>query len=153
MEATWPDDGIILTRNQFEEHYFGQQRSHHLFHWWEEVFCKFSCLFIGTSLQEPGIESVINKLTADNNPDFRKNIRIQLQDTRPIRFDAPPENKMGYAEPQPPIQSVEQVLYDPKQGFRGLLEILSELSGEPLTGPLESGKRAPTPPASFNNIS
>ena len=44
LEASWPDDGIILTRSQFEEHYFGDNRGHLLFHWWEEVFCRFSCL-------------------------------------------------------------------------------------------------------------
>lgn len=56
-----------------------------------------------------------------------------------------------YPLANPPLNSVKQVLFDPKQGFRGLLEILSDLTKEPLrvSGSLESAKRAPEPPPYF----
>lgn len=149
--ATWPDDGIILTTKQFREHYFDHNRSHALFLWWSDIFCRFSCLFIGTSLQEPGIDAVITKLESDRDPNFLSKTRIQLQDVSPLDVQTESGTQIKYPPPRSPLASVDQVQFDPKQGFRGLLEILSSLSGQPLrtSGSLESGKRAPEPPSYF----
>lgn len=151
FNATWPDDGIILTTSQFAEHYFDHNRNHALFHWWSDVFCRFSCLFIGTSLQEPGIDAVITKLESDGNPSFLAQKRIQLYNAVPLEATTDHETQIVYPPPRPPLSSIKQVLFDPKQGFRGLLEVLSGLTGEPLrvSGSLESGKRAPEPPSYF----
>lgn len=147
--ASWPDDGIILTTRQFKEHYFGQERAHILFHWWKQVLCEFSCLFIGTSLQEPGLHEVIATLIRENHPDFLRRKRIHLQDVRLQNVFSDRETRLTYPTPVPPLATIEQVQYDPKQGYRGLLEVLSRLTGEPLRGPLESAKQAPTFPSSF----
>jgi hypothetical protein len=149
--ATWPDDGIILTTEQFKEHYFDRNRNHALFHWWSDLFCRFSCIFIGSSLQEPGIEAVITALDTSRNPSFLANKRIQLQHVKPLDAQTAHGTQIVYPPPRSPLTSVEQVLFDPKQGFRGLLEILSGLTGQPLksSGSLESGKRAPEPPSYF----
>lgn len=148
LSATWPDDGIILTRSQYEEHYFGKH--HYLFHWWKEVLCRFPCLFIATSLEEPGISEVINRLAEEKNPQFLAQTRIQLQDVRPMKDISGRNASILYPEPTSPLPTVQQFVYDPKPGYRGLLQVLSSLSGEPLRGPLESGKRAPKFPGSYS---
>src|ERR1039458_1842919 len=63
----WPKD-IILKTNDYNYHYVSHEAGQRLFSWWMDLLTLHPCIFIGTSLSEPGIGSVVKYLVEDQNP-------------------------------------------------------------------------------------
>jgi hypothetical protein len=59
---------VILSGDDYHRHYFSKETSQFLFHWWSELLTSRSCIFIGTSLREPGLLRVVEELKKDLMP-------------------------------------------------------------------------------------
>jgi hypothetical protein len=135
-KADWPNN-IILKRSDYNHHYFSAVTGRRLQTWWKDTLTRYPCLFIGTSLTEPGIERVINWLIKDENPEFGRFNHIHLKDARPLKTTSgvpAPENP--YPEADRPFGVIRQLRFDPLDGqFSGLLNILATFSGQPVEDP------------------
>lgn len=95
-----------------------------LLDWWCHVLSGYPCLFIGTSLNEPGIRSAINYLLEDKNP-FRGHQHVCLVplDPESSKSDPPPEL-------EPLFETIQRVPYHPEDvRHRGLLRIWQQVTG------------------------
>jgi len=110
-----------------------------LFDWWKNLLTSQPCVFIGTTLQEPGLSRVIDALLKDGNLALKNQRHIHLKHTS--RFSAEP-----FYEPSgQTFGEFEQVLYDNLDDqFNGLLEVLSAFSNIPTSRPVAiNPKRIP----------
>jgi hypothetical protein len=140
--ADWPRH-IVLKRSDYNFHYFSPETGFRLRAWWKEMLTRHPCLFIGTSLSEPGIERVINWLVGDQNPEFARFRHLHLKDTRPLNRqndDGADENL--YPDAVRPFGVIDQLRYDPREKFAGLLDVLAPFSNLPVEDP-EPGMPAP----------
>jgi len=135
-DPNWPNN-IILKRSDYNYHYFSAETGRRLETWWKEMLTRYPCLFVGTSLAEPGIERVINWLIEDENPEFSRFTHIHLKDTPPLTTESgAPAQEKPYPEADRPFGVIRQLRYDPLDAqFSGLLDILAPFSGLPLDDP------------------
>jgi hypothetical protein len=153
LRLEWPLDSIILAKSDYQLHYFDPEKAYYLHSWWKEILARFDCIFIGTSLLEPGIGDVLQEL-ADGGIIKRKSRRhIHLLDVYPAAnsvtgVQQPP----AYPKAKILHNCVQQVLYDPKQSYLGLLEVLSKISANPVCTVFEPKMKAPKFP-DFSNES
>ena len=118
---------VILRADDYNHHYFTPPAV--LFGWWCDMLLAAPCLFIGTSLTEPGLDAVAKYLLA--------NYRDRLNELKHIHL-VPAEAK-DYEPPDNPGRSlgiVEQVCYDRiDTRYSGLLRVLSKFSHVPVNRP------------------
>ena len=141
----WPKK-IILKFSDYRDHYISDHTGRPLFYWWKQLLTSYPCLFIGTSLREPGIESVVKFLMRQQNPKFLKLEHLHLAPVSPITN----QNGQASADPQyPPADKtfgcIDKIQYDKIDArYTGLLKILEVFSGLPFEDP-EPGMPAPEP--------
>ncbi len=145
--ADWPLDSIILAKSDYLLHYFRPEKSYYLHGWWREVLARFDCIFIGTSLLEPGIGDVLRELVNDGVIERKSRRHIHLVNAYPAaRTVNGVQQPPAYPKPQILYDCVQQVLYDPKQSYVGLLEVLSNFSTSPVCTVFEPKMKAPSFP-------
>lgn len=147
----WPLDSIILAKSDYTKHYFGSGVLT-LCGWWKEVLTRHNCVFIGSSLEEPGIAKALSDLVTGGAFERQPRqhvqlINVSLSETIMNGIKQAPE----YPNPVNLYNSVKQIQFDPKNLFEGLLEVLSEIAGIPVCNDLEPRLAAPTFP-DFDNL-
>jgi hypothetical protein len=118
----WPRE-VILKRSDYNKHYFRPETNQYLCGWWTNLLTLHPCVFIGTSLEEPGLCKVVNDLMNDKNTFFLDHDHIHLKDVWQST-DAP-----YYAQPQKSLNVFRQIRFDPiNKRFKGLINVLSKFS-------------------------
>lgn len=113
---------IILKRTDYEKHYTNKD-SHILHDWWKTLLSLKSCIFIGTSLKEPGLRSVIRCIQEDRNSMISELPHIHLMDAKRLNSET------EYKNPDYTHDYIKQLYYDPiDNDFTGLVEIFRSLS-------------------------
>lgn len=131
----WPNN-IILKTSDYNLHYLSPQIGHKLFSWWKELLTSHPCIFIGTSLSEPGIEAVIKNLLSDDNPRFKQLVHLHLIDVEPLKSQNGQMQEPIYPDPKKTFGVIKQLQFDPLDWrFAGLLNILAHFSGQPINDP------------------
>src|SRR6266496_2941462 len=93
--------------------------------WWCQILSSVSCLFIGTSLNEPGISSAIEYLIKDSNVPFRGQRHVCLV---PLGLEFPKNEPAPAFDPL--FETVQRLPYHPEDvRHRGLLRIWQEVTG------------------------
>jgi hypothetical protein len=125
---------LILRVSDYNTHYGdgklsdGRHTTPYLYSWWKTLLTTQPCVFIGTSLHEPGLGLVVEDLIKDGNPYLKEQDHIHLKHTER-------SNKLPfYEKPGTSLSAIRQVLFDkvdPK--FSGLTDVLSAFSNK-LTG-------------------
>jgi hypothetical protein len=132
---------LILRVSDYNTHYGdgklsdGRQTHPYLYSWWHTLLTTQPCVFIGTSLHEPGLRLVVEDLIKDGNPYLKRQDHIHLKHTE--RADKLP----FYESPGTSLLAIRQVLFDkvdPK--FSGLTHVLSAFSNK------ATGRPVPTMP-------
>ena len=118
---------VILKTDDYKRHYVNPGA---LRQWWISLLVAKPCLFIGTTLQEPGLLHVVESMSAEHRDRLSAQKHLQLipaKDTSPDSDTAPPATTWGL---------IEQVPYLPRDKYhRGLLQVLSEVLGVPFRQP------------------
>lgn len=143
----WPLDSIILAKSDYVLHYFGNTGHLTLCGWWKEVLTRHNCIFIGSSLKEPGIGKALTDLVKSGA--FERQPRQHLQLINASRSEKEIDGikqTPAYPDPQILYDCVQQVQFDPNNSFEGLLDILSEIAGIPVSKDLEPRMAAQTFP-------
>lgn len=111
---------IILKLSDYNEHYT-DPHPYPLFDWWRELLRTSSCLFVGTSLREPGLKRVTQYLLNTDPDGLAAKKHIHLVSEEP--------NLDGiYARPMKSLGVIEQLQFDPiDDNFSGLTKILKDL--------------------------
>lgn len=138
----WPMDSIILAKSDYILHYFDPQSAYYLHSWWKEILGRFNCIFIGSSLVEPGISHVFRTLVRDKFFERKSRRHIHLVDTHPVVNTI--DESSSYPEPEILFGVVQQVFYDPKKSYVGLLDVLSGFSDIPICTTFEPKMKAPS---------
>jgi hypothetical protein len=129
---------IILKTADYDQHYVGPGTNHCLFNWWKNLLTAHPCVFIGTSLEEPGLSRVVEFLRKDENQRFLELNHIHLKDAQ--RSAEPPY----YSTPGATLGVFRQIHFDPlDRQFTGLLKVLEHFSGIPVENP-SPGMLAPS---------
>jgi hypothetical protein len=120
---------LILKESDYNRHYVQEPRP--LFDWWVGLLLTIPCIFIGTSLREPGLERVFKEIGVEHRDVLNHMNHLHLlpaeQDTR----------TRDYPSAGRSFRTIEQVLYDRLDDrYTGLLQVLSELSGLPWEAPI-----------------
>ncbi len=135
---------VILKRSDYNEHYTAPH-PYPLFDWWRELLQVSSCLFVGTSLKEPGLMRVIQHLQNSDPNRLASMHHLHLVGDHP--------NSRGeYASPMKSLGTIEQLLFDPiDREFVGLTNILKEIDRK-YNGPLNIGFPGPAPVAASESF-
>jgi hypothetical protein len=129
---------IILKTSDYDRHYVNADTNRFLFNWWKDVLAAHPCVFIGTSLEEPGLAGVVKYLLKDENQNFQNHGHIHLKDTQ--RSPEPPY----YPPNGTTFSAFRQILFDPiDDRFTGLLKVLEYFSGISIENP-SPGMAAPS---------
>ncbi len=132
--AQW-ERQIILRKQDYEEHYNPQGAA--LFDWWRTLLLSGPCIFVGTSLEEPGLFKVMQYLLRDS-----KDRLVELNHLHLINVEPHPDTH-EYPPPKNSLSVIERVCYDPlDRRFTGLLQVLSHFSRLPIGHP---SPRTPAP--------
>ena len=138
----WPKN-IILKTSDYHHHYTSSQTGQRLFSWWQDLLTTYPCLFIGTSLLEPGIDRVVKTLVDEQHPNFRQLSHLHLKDVKPLKVNGVQTEE--YPSATKTFGVFQQLHFDPVDvRFTGLLNILSTFSGQPIDDP-KPGLPAPEP--------
>jgi len=93
--------------------------------WWCQILTEASCLFVGTSLSEPGVASAINYLLEDNNTRFQQQKHVCMV---PLRLESPKNEAPPTFDPL--FDAIQCVPYHPEgPRHRGLLRVWQEITG------------------------
>jgi hypothetical protein len=140
----WPRE-IILKTSDYNYHYVSHEANQRLFSWWMELLTLHPCIFIGTSLSEPGVRLVVKHLVEDQNPMFRQWQHLHLIDVESTKAQNGQPQVPIYPTPSKTFGVIRQLFYDRVDAqFTGLLNILTSFSGLPTDDP-EPGLPAPKP--------
>jgi hypothetical protein len=113
----------ILRADDYNQHYCVSPAP--LFDWWRNILLGAPCLFVGTSLIEPGLFRVIEYLL----PAYRDRLE-KLNHIHLVHMQADQYNKNNPAAKS--LTVIEQVYYDRVDGrYSGLIRVLSEFSKLP----------------------
>lgn len=127
---------IILKASDYDTHYT-DQTTNHLFHFWKTLLLLNPCLFVGMSLEEPGLSKVMEDLMKNHEPKFRSMGHRHLIRSSPIPGTG------DYPLPARSLGAIEQLQFDPVDGrYSGLIRVLGALSGLPTESP---SPKAPAP--------
>ena len=131
----WPRN-IILKTSDYNRHYLSAEFGHKLFSWWKELLASYPCIFIGTSLSEPGVEAVVKNLLNDQNPRFKQLAHLHLIDVEPLSPQNGQMQEPIYPDPKKTFGVIKQLQFDRiDMRFFGLLNILAHFSGIPIADP------------------
>lgn len=134
---------LILKRSDYNLHYF-QNPSYTLLQWWGTLLLSIPCVFIGTSLREPGLHRVMDHFREDYRTRLVSMNHLHLVGVRRDR------KKRTYEPPGKPFEVIDQIQFDPiDRKFTGLLSILAALSDLQLDRP--SPKAAAPKPISVTD--
>ncbi len=113
---------VILKTSDYNFHYI--QNPAPLFAWWRDMLLTAPCIFLGTSLREPGLHRAIEHLLIEHRDRLIAMNHIHLMDNRPI------PKSTNYSPPGTSLFVIKQVHYDPiDDNYSGLIQVLSEFSG------------------------
>jgi hypothetical protein len=122
----WEKQAILRT-GDYNQHYGTHPAL--LFDWWRNMLMAAPCVFVGTSLTEPGLHRVIEYLVVRCRDHLEQLRHIHLVDMRAERYN----------EDDPPAKSltvIEQVYYDRIDArYTGLQRVLSKFSDLPTDRP------------------
>ena len=136
QNPTWAKQ-VILKRGDYNAHYT-TPHPYPLFDWWRDLLQLSPCLFVGTSLREPGLMRVTQHLQV-TDPD-----RLALMGHLHLVGEYS-DSRSEYPLPKKSLGAVEQLLFDPIDGeFVGLTNILKALD-RTYNGPLDVGFPGPAP--------
>lgn len=139
----WHEE-IILKTSDYDLHYT-YQASNQLFRFWKNLLVQTSCIFIGTSLEEPGLYKVFEDLRRQNPEALRQNQHLHL-----LPYEIDPDKK--YPPARRSLGAIEHLRYDKLDNrYSGLIQILGEFSGLPTEGPSPMVP-APTPISATNDF-
>jgi hypothetical protein len=100
---------VILKRSDYDKHYT-MSGSNILFEWWRNLLPLAPCIFIGTSLREPGLAGVTEP----------RHIHLLPVEIIPDNHEYPP--------PTLTFDYIQQVFYDPKdKEHSGLYDVIQKL--------------------------
>jgi len=126
-EPDW-ERKLVLKTNDYSAAYTLNQNNDGtggLLDWWCQILTEASCLFIGTSLNEPGIGSAIAYLLKDGNSRFRQQRHYSV-----VALD------LGAPKDQPPpalnplFEAIQCLPYHPEDlRHRGLLRVWQQITG------------------------
>lgn len=123
--AGWEKE-LVLKRQDYERAYTNYQNpdgTGGLLDWWCDLLSKYRCLFIGTTLEEPGIRSAVNWLLRETG--LRPHEHVIL-----VRLAESSPKDIGPPEMEPLLKTIQRVPYHPEDArHRGLLRIWEELTG------------------------
>lgn len=125
----WAEE-VILRGDDYNNHYFNSGTNHFLFNWWKNLLVSHPCIFIGTSLMEPGLCKVVEGLMNDKNDRFLQHDHIHLIDSE--RLPTAPHYKPAGKT----FNIWRRICFDridPR--YTGLLNVLSPFSGIPVENP------------------
>ena len=126
---------IILRAPDYQQHYIDHPAL--LFEWWRNLLLSVPCIFVGTSLEEPGLYRVMEYLLPHSrdrlsNLDHLHLIDVQLD---PVSLLYPARRKS--------LGEIDRVYFDRLDDrYSGLLKVLSHFSRLPTDRP---SPRAPAP--------
>jgi len=132
--AEW-EKQVILRLSDYNHHYVDAPAP--LFVWWCDMLLAIPCLFIGTSLREPGLHRVMEHLRSRHYDRIAKVGHIHLVDAK-----RDPITK-SYGAPKKSLGVIEQIYFDQLDDhYTGLLTILAPFSKLPIDRPTPA---APAP--------
>ena len=144
QNPNWPKQ-IILKTSDYDSHYTNPG-SNLLFHFWKALLLLSPCLFVGMSLEEPGLLKVVEDLKL-NHPDKLRS----MQHRHLIRCD----KILGthhYPKPMRSLGEIEQLQFDRIDSrYSGLIRILGAISGIPTESP-SPNLPAPMPISATSNF-
>lgn len=118
----WHEE-VTLKTGDYDRHYT-DQASNHLFRFWKNLLVQTPCIFIGTSLKEPGLYKVFEDLKKHNPDALLQNQHLHL-----VTYEIDRETK-EYPPAGLSLGSIEHLRYDKlDDDYGGLNNILSEFSG------------------------
>jgi hypothetical protein len=124
--SAWAQQAILRT-SDYNQHYCTPPNR--LFDWWRDMLLAARCLFIGTSLREPGLHRVVQHLLPNHRDKLNQLNHIHLVDVEAKNFE--PSD-----QPWLSLDIIEQICYDPiDPRYSGLLRVLSEFSKLPIDRP------------------
>ena len=124
----WNEE-VTLKTSDYDRNYT-DQTSNHLFRFWKNLLVQTPCIFIGTSLEEPGLYKVFEDLTRQNQEALRQNQHLHLF---PYQIDP---NTKAYPSAGRSLGAIEHLRYDKLDDrYSGLIKILGEFSGLPTESP------------------
>jgi hypothetical protein len=134
LNRQWEKE-VILRLEDYNTHYIKHPAL--LFDWWRDMLLSIPCLFIGTSLREPGLHRVMEYLLSGHYDRVANMGHLHLLDSRPDPITS------NYNLPGKSLSVIEQVYFDPIDGhYTGLLKVLAPFSNLPIDRP---SPRAPAP--------
>jgi hypothetical protein len=120
----WPKH-IILKASDYDYHYSSHEAGQRLFTWWMDLLTLHPCIFIGTSLSEPGIRAVVKHLVEDKNPRFSQWQHLHLINVEPQKPQNGQPQEAMYPAPSKTFGVIRQLYYDRLDDrFTGLQDIL-----------------------------
>jgi len=120
---------VILSGDDYKTHYFDHGTGEFLFHWWCDLLTQHSCVFIGTSLREPGLLRVVEKLAKDQ---FHRLMELDHIHLVGVNSDSNATELSG----QKSLNAFRRILYHRQdERFSGLGRVLSSFSGLPTDTP------------------
>lgn len=128
---------LVLRISDYNQHYGdgrqpdGKKTCPELYGWWHNLLTTQPCVFIGTSLREPGLYRVVEDLVKDGNESLMRQDHIHLRHVE--RMSQEP----FYEKPIKLFGAIRQVPFDRMdKDFNGLLYVLSPFSHIPIQSPV-----------------
>ena len=119
---------VILKSSDYDKHYLHSPGTLRL--WWSTLLLSTPCIFIGTTLQEPGLLAVIKSMLPDQRDRLIAVNHLHLVATK----DTSSMHSARFSSTT--LGIIEQVLYHPvDDDYAGLLQVLSPFSGISLEPP------------------
>jgi hypothetical protein len=136
---------IILREGDYDTHYTNQG-TNHLFHFWKSLLLLSPCLFVGMSLEEPGLMKVMEDLRQNHDT------RLKTMGHRHLIRSIQNPNTQDYPPPMRSLGAIEQIQFDRiDHRYSGLIRVLGAISGLPTESPSPNAP-APVPISATNNF-
>ncbi len=119
-DPSW-EKRVILRLEDYNAHYTGANPR--LYEWWQTVLASTPCIFVGTSLREPGLSRVFKHSSEALINAIKSQGHIHLLPCRPT--GTPPV----YREPGESFPGVKQLFFDPQdRRYSGLIQVIEAFS-------------------------
>ena len=113
---------VILKSSDYDQHYLDSPGTLRL--WWATLLLAMPCIFIGTTLQEPGLLAVIRSMLPEQRDRLTATNHLHLTPFGEI------PSAIDSRSPSMTLDIIEQVTYHPvDDDYTGLLQVLSPFSG------------------------